>query len=175
MFSFEQGNYNLTNAFIRLKNGTLVRTYPYAKTFEIPEEFLFEGLLEIKVQKMKKGECVNLWSVLPIKIKYVEDVSNPYGDKVIYDYLYNLEERIKRLEEQLPKELFDDSVSSILDPIPSASVFDEEAEELSEEEETEEPNEEEEETTEETEETSEEGEDETTEITGEEPEEGEQE
>lgn len=120
VLSFEQGNYNLVNAFIFLRNGTLAKQFPYSKTFEIPEEFLFEGLLEIKVQRMKKNECVNVWNVLPIKIRYVENVSNPYGDKVIYDYCYSLEQRIKALEEQMPKGLFDEDIpqsESVLEEI----------------------------------------------------------
>lgn len=106
VFCFDQGNFNLSNAFIQLKNGTHKEMFPYKKTFEVPTEFLEEGFLKLDIFTMKKNDLVNAWTLLPVRIKYVEEFENTYSEKLVYDYLADLERRVKALEDKEPNDLF---------------------------------------------------------------------
>ena len=90
---FKSIGYDISNAFVSLKNGTKKCLYPLTNPFLVPDSVLFAGTLEIGVKAYKNGEVIKEWGCIPVKIKETE-----HG-VMCFDYLAELEERILKLEE----------------------------------------------------------------------------
>jgi hypothetical protein len=72
IFDFSHSGYNLLSAFITLKNNDLVEKYKLIKPFNVPEKFLFAGILNAQIDMYSNGEKVKTWTCAPIKIKETE-------------------------------------------------------------------------------------------------------
>lgn len=90
---FIHQGYDLSNAFVTVKNGTKIEKYKFANPFVIPSEFLFAGDLYIKVEMYLGGEKAKQWTTLPIRI--METATS----LIAYDLLSSLENEIKTIKE----------------------------------------------------------------------------
>lgn len=99
-FKVEGVGYDLSEAFIVLKNGTAKGKYRLTQDFEVPDKFLFEGYLYMSIDVYLKGEKNYTIQVYPIKLVEAN------GETVVYDVIQSLEERISHLETFLPKNIF---------------------------------------------------------------------
>ena len=89
---FKSCGYDLTNAFVSLRNGTVKDIYKLTTPFKVDEKFLFGGNLNISVKAYSGDICVKTWSILPIKL-----VEADYEIQA-FDYLGDIEERLEKLE-----------------------------------------------------------------------------
>ena len=64
--------YDMTDGEIRLKNGTLKKFFAFSKDFLIPDEFLFDGRLYVRVEMKMAGRTVKHWDFAPIRIMETE-------------------------------------------------------------------------------------------------------
>lgn len=92
ILSFEHKGYDLTNAFITLRNGEIIEKFKFKKSFEIPKKFLFVGDLYIKVEMFLGGEKAKQWITLPIRIRETET------NLVAFDLLNAIEKKLEFLE-----------------------------------------------------------------------------
>ena len=98
---FKHIGYDLTNAFITIRNGTKIEKYKFANPFVIPSEFYFAGDLYLKVEMFLGGEVAKQWTMLPIRI--IETELGLVG----FDLLTSLENEIKAIKEDyVPKEKY---------------------------------------------------------------------
>lgn len=86
--------YDLSSAVITLQNKTVVDEFNFSKQFEVPDKFLFDGRLFITVEMKLVGQTVKKWTFTPIRIKQ----NNEEEILEFYDFLTDLEERIKKME-----------------------------------------------------------------------------
>lgn len=84
--------YDLTNAFVSLKNGEAQGQYKLTKTFKVDEKFLIAGTLNVGVIAYHNGTPIKKWAILPIKI-----IESDYG-VVAFDYLADIDKRLSALE-----------------------------------------------------------------------------
>lgn len=95
--SFEfKSEYDLSNAVITLTNGGLTKNFKFAKKFDVPNDFMFEGRIIVIVDMYLEGKIAKSWRVPPIRIKEAEN--NKFG---AYDELYRLENALSNLENKL--------------------------------------------------------------------------
>ena len=88
-----ESNYDLTTAFISLKNGKIEGIIPLKKHLEIPSEFLFAGTLNLAVKLYHRDTVVKEWYCLPIRI-----IETEFGIQA-FDLLGDIEKRLKAIEE----------------------------------------------------------------------------
>ena len=93
--------YDLSNAFVSLRNGVVKGQYKLTSPFRIDDKFLFGGNLDIGITAYHNGEKVKQWFVLPIRLKESD------FEIEAFEYLAELEnkldlalERIEKLENQ---------------------------------------------------------------------------
>ena len=89
---FRASGYDLSNAFVSLRNGSVKDVYRLASPFKVDEKFLFGGNLNIGVKLYSGGVCVKNWAILPIKL-----VESDF-DIEAFDYLGDLEARVEMFE-----------------------------------------------------------------------------
>lgn len=90
---FQSIGYDLTQAFITLKNGEVKEKFLLEKPFTVPEKFLFAGMLNISIDTYHKGMLVKHWDCLPIKVVETEEEMH------CFEYVAELEKEIKDLKE----------------------------------------------------------------------------
>lgn len=89
--NFIAKDYDLSNAFVYLKNGNKNGKFKLASPFKIDGEYLTAGYLNIRVDLYLGENLAKRWDILPIKILEV-----PSGFEV-KDYLGELEKKIEDL------------------------------------------------------------------------------
>ena len=89
---FKSIGYDLTNAFIVLKNGEKQGKFRLEKVFRIPDEFLFAGVLNMSIYAYINGELLKQWNVLPIK--FIETENDVQG----FDYFGEIERQISEIK-----------------------------------------------------------------------------
>ena len=87
-----ESNYDLTTAFVSLKNGKIEGIIPLKKYLEIPSEFLFAGTLNLAVKLYHRDTVVKEWYCLPIRL-----VETEFGIQA-FDLLGDIERRLQALE-----------------------------------------------------------------------------
>lgn len=102
--NFEHKGYDLSNAFITLRNGEKIEKFKFLNHFEIPKNFLYAGDLYVKVEMYLGGEKAKQWISLPIRIKETKT------GLVINDLLYELE---KKISNSVDIKTFNDLVSVV--------------------------------------------------------------
>ena len=93
-FTFNSIGYDLTSAFITLKNGEIKEKYKLTQPFTVPDKFLFAGILNIGIDAYKNAVLIKHWDILPIKI--VETHEN----LECFDLLADIDKRLTALEKQ---------------------------------------------------------------------------
>ena len=91
---FQSIGYDLTSAFITLKNGEVKEKHKLIRPFTVPEKFIFAGLLNISVDAYKNGVLIKHWDILPIKIIETNEKME------CFDLLADLDKRLTALEKQ---------------------------------------------------------------------------
>ncbi len=87
--------YDLTDGEIRLKNGSLKKSFAFSKDFLIPDEFLFDGRLYVKVEMKMAGKTVKHWDFAPIRIIETE------GGYEFQDEISELQSKVADLEKRM--------------------------------------------------------------------------
>lgn len=64
--------YDITDGEIKLKNGTLKKSFEFCQDFQIPDEFIFDGRLYIRTEMRMAGKTVKHWDFAPIRIMETE-------------------------------------------------------------------------------------------------------
>jgi hypothetical protein len=93
--NFISKSYDLTNAFISLKNGKEEGQYKLKKEFNVPEQFLIGGKLEITVRIYHGSSFVKTWAIIPIKM-----VETEFGIHA-FDFLEELDQRYQQVCKKL--------------------------------------------------------------------------
>ena len=88
----ENKGYDLSNAFITLKNGEKKAKFRLTSTFTIPNDFLFAGRLFIGIDAYQNGELYKHWDCVPQKIIESQD-SKLY----LFDELSDLYKKIDEI------------------------------------------------------------------------------
>ena len=91
--NFKHQGYDLSNAFISLRNGERTAKYKFNNLFVVPQEFLFVGDLHIKVEMYLDGEKAKQWIVLPIRIRETDNGIQAF------DVFSSLEKQIQSIKE----------------------------------------------------------------------------
>lgn len=93
--------YEMKNGKIRLKNGILEKSFDYSEDFLIPEEFIFEGRLFVRVEMILLGKIVKHWELSPLKIVNVDD-GYEFQDEMtdLQNRLTECEKKLKVLEDK---------------------------------------------------------------------------
>ena len=68
VLDFETTRYDLSNAFVSLKNNNIECQKKLISPFYVDEEFLFPGMLDIAIHIYQDGKCVKSWYCLPLEI-----------------------------------------------------------------------------------------------------------
>ncbi len=84
--------YDLTNAVVKIKNGTEKETFKFSKTLAVPKSFIFAGKLNIQVELYVGGDKAKVWDILPLKIIETDQ------EIQCFDYLDNIDKRLTALE-----------------------------------------------------------------------------
>lgn len=84
--------YDLSNAYITLKNGENKATYKITKPFTVDNKFLQAGKLYLSICLYVDGVAAKTWEVAPIKIFEAK------GKVYAFDELTRLESRVEYLE-----------------------------------------------------------------------------
>ena len=92
IFDVKSIGYDLTSAFITLKNGNIQDKYKLTLPFVVPDKFLFAGILNFSIDAYQKGELYKHWAFLPIKI-----IETNEGLEC-FDLLADIDKRVKALE-----------------------------------------------------------------------------
>ena len=87
--------YNLEDGEIKLKNGSLKKSFAFSKDFYIPDEFIFEGRLYVKVEMKMAGKTVKHWDFAPIRIMETE------GGYEFQDEISELQSKVADLEQRM--------------------------------------------------------------------------
>jgi hypothetical protein len=107
-FKFEHKGYDLTNAFIHLKNGEKEETFRFTNPFVIPKEFLFTGDLYYKIDMYINDVKSKEWSGLPLRLQEID------GGVQALDIVYELE---KKLENSVSKKEYNELLNTVNDLI----------------------------------------------------------
>ena len=83
---------------ITFKNGDVELSYRLTKEFDIPQEVLFSGWLDITVTLFTRGQISKKWSLLPIKLIELEAEVNTCDNE-----MKSFDERISSLESDTVK------------------------------------------------------------------------
>ena len=103
---FDHVGYDLSNAFITLKNGLVKEKYKFTNPFIVDKKFLFTGRLFAKLDMYIGDKKVKSWDCLPIEIKETDEAV------IAWDLLSLLEKEIKELKENcVPKTAFNELLS----------------------------------------------------------------
>lgn len=94
---FQSCGYDLSNAFITLKNGEIKEKYKLSRPFIIPDRFLFVGELQISIDAYSKDSLIKHWDCLPIHIRETEEGMQ------CFDFLGKIETQIEKLTERIAK------------------------------------------------------------------------
>ncbi len=94
---FVANGYDLSDAFVRLRNGENHDVLRLSNPFRVPKDYLHAGYLNLRVEMYLKGEMAKQWEVLPIKLLEV-----PSGIE-IKDYLGELEKKLAEMQEKVLK------------------------------------------------------------------------
>ena len=94
--SIEHKGYDLSNAFITLKNGEKQTKLKLTNPFDIPQELLFAGRLFIGIDAYQKGELYRHWDCIPQRIVETQD-SKLY----LFDELTELYNKLDELSLQM--------------------------------------------------------------------------
>ena len=94
-FDFESCGYDMSNAFITLKNGNIQETYKLTRPFEVPSKFLFAGELYISIDAYIKGNLIKHWDCLPLLIKETE------VGMQCFDFLFEIEKKMLANEKRI--------------------------------------------------------------------------
>lgn len=99
---FKGYGYDLSNAVITLENGKTKKQFAFSHTFDVPNEFLFEGNLRIKITA-SIGEFIRKeWNCLPLRIIETSDETRAF------DELAELQKEIKDIKANyVPRKDFD--------------------------------------------------------------------
>ena len=98
---FRHQGYDLSSAFVTLKNGEKIGKVKFSNPFNIPKEFLFAGDLSLKIEMYLGGEVAKQWNMLPIRI-----LETPTGLET-FDVLTELEKELQTIKEDyVPKEKY---------------------------------------------------------------------
>jgi hypothetical protein len=98
---FRHQGYDLSNAFITLKNGEKLSKIKFSNPFNVPKEFLFAGDLSLKIEMFLGGEVAKQWNILPIRI-----METPTGLET-FDLLNKIEKELKTIKDDyVPKEKY---------------------------------------------------------------------
>lgn len=92
---FLSEGYDLSNAFISLRNGKKEGVFRLSSPFKIPSEFLFAGYLNCRVTLYNGSNVAKKWDILPIEI-----IEVPTGTEM-RDYLGELEEKLVILQQKV--------------------------------------------------------------------------
>ena len=87
--------YDLSNAFITLKNGENKNKYKLSRPFIIPDKFLYSGDLYISIDTYSKGKLIKHWDCLPILIRETETGMQ------CFDFLFEIFDKMKEMEERI--------------------------------------------------------------------------
>lgn len=104
ILEFQHIGYDLSNAFITLKNGEKIEKFTFEKPFKVPKEFLYAGDLYVKVEMYLGDTKAKDWNCLPIRL--VETETGLTG----FDLLASLE---KKVSESVPKKDFDTLIEKV--------------------------------------------------------------
>lgn len=89
---FRSIGYDLSNAFITIKNGIKKHKVPLSSPIDIPEDLLFAGNLIMCVDAYLSGKLLKHWEILPIRIIETEDTL------IGFDILSKIEKEIEELK-----------------------------------------------------------------------------
>lgn len=68
VLDFETTRYDLSNAFVSLKNNKVEHQQKLISPFYVDEKLLFPGMLDIAIHIYQDGKCVKSWYCLPLEI-----------------------------------------------------------------------------------------------------------
>ena len=93
---FKSVGYDLTHAFITLKNGETTAKFRLTQPFKVDGRLLYAGKLLGRIDAFIGDETTpyKSWDLLPIKITETED-----GKIEVFDYLTRLEEKISAIDD----------------------------------------------------------------------------
>lgn len=90
-FDFKHIGYDLSNAFIVLRNGDITITEKLTKPYIVPKQVLFSGDLHIKIEMYLGEKKAKEWSICPLRIKETRP------GLVINDLLYELDKKVTNI------------------------------------------------------------------------------
>ena len=88
---FKTKNYDLSNAFISLKNGAEEGKFKLTFPFVVDKRFLFGGKLEMTLRIYVKDTLVKTFAITPIKL-----IETTYGIRA-FDFLSALKDKYNKL------------------------------------------------------------------------------
>lgn len=94
VFEFQSIGYDLTHAYITLKNGDKKVRLPLSKELTVPNDLLFAGLLYGSIHAYLDGILLKEWDILPIRIFESKE------DVYCVDFLLEIENRLAKLEDE---------------------------------------------------------------------------
>lgn len=94
-FDFENIGYNLSNAFITLKNGSVTEHLKLNVPFTVPDSVLFAGKLEMQIDLWNDGKIVKSFFLPPLQI--VETNTGMQCFDVLAEYDKRLQEQNNRI------------------------------------------------------------------------------
>lgn len=95
--NFIAKGYDLSNAFISLQNGENSGVLRLSNPFNVPDEYLHAGYLNMRVEMYIGDKVAKRWDIMPIKIYEV-----PSGTEM-KDYLGELEEKLAEQQERIAR------------------------------------------------------------------------
>lgn len=94
-FDFENIGYDLSNAFITLKNGSVTEHFKLNALFTVPDSVLFAGKLEMQIDLWNDGKIVKSFFLPPLQI--VETNTGMQCFDVLAEYDKRLQEQNNRI------------------------------------------------------------------------------
>lgn len=88
ILEFKHIGYDLSNAFITLRNGEKIIKEKLTKQYEVPVDVLFEGDLHVKIEMYLHGEKAKEWTGAPIRVIETEKGLQ------LNDLLYDIEKKV---------------------------------------------------------------------------------
>ena len=95
--NFIAKDYDLSNAFVYLRNGQKNGKFKLTSPFRVDNDYLSAGYLNARVELYLGEDLAKRWDILPIKI-----IETPTGYEV-KDYLGELEKNLADLTEKVAK------------------------------------------------------------------------
>lgn len=94
-FDFDNIGYDLSSAFITLKNGTITEHLKLNAPFTVPDSVLFAGKLEMQIDLWNDGKIVKSFFLPPLQI--VETNTGMQCFDILAEYEKRLQEQDKRI------------------------------------------------------------------------------